>query len=286
MNDAVELIGVTKQYKEFRLNHISLNIPKGCIMGLIGENGAGKTTLIKAMTGLIVKDSGIIKLGGMELEKDEIAIKEDLGVVLSEADYPEYLKAAQLSKIMRNIYKQWDEKLFFTYLDEFGISKNKTIKECSKGMKMKLSIAVALSHNAKILILDEATSGLDPVIRDEILDIFMNYIQDEEHTILFSSHITSDLEKIADYITFLHEGNLIFSYSKDHLIYDYGIIRCKSKDMQRINPSHIVACRNNSFGQEILIKDRNEFEKFNHEFEVDNAKIEEIMLFYIKGERA
>lgn len=283
MEYAIEMQGVTKRYHRFCLDGIDFQVPKGCVMGLIGENGAGKTTLIKAALGLIRTDAGEVRIEGKQMKEAELAVKEDLGVVFDNCSFPEELTVANIRKLMRGFYRKWDETEFDALTTSFGLPEDKKIKEFSKGMKMKLSIAVALSHHAKLLILDEATSGLDPVVRDEILDLFLDFMQDEEHSILFSSHITSDLEKIADYITFLKNGTIVFSKSRDDLISNYGILKCRKKDLETMDSSGFVAERENAFDDEVLLKNRQEFVKKYPEAVVDPASVEDIILFYVRG---
>lgn len=285
MEYAIEVKNLNKQYKKFKLDNVTFNVPRGTIMGFIGENGAGKSTTIKAILNLIKKDSGAIKVLGKDIIKNEKEIKENLGIVLDGNNFHENLKIKDINKIMKGIYKLWDEIEFYKYLERFNIDTTKKIEEFSKGMKMKLSIAVALSHKAKILILDEATAGLDPVVRDEILDIFMEFIQSEENSILMSSHITSDLEKIADYITFIHNGKIIFSENKDSLIYDMGIVKCTEEDFKNIEKEDRTFYKKGTFSYEVLVKDKYEFSKKYPDLVIDNSNLEEIMLFYIKGEK-
>lgn len=279
----LQIEGLSKQYDNFKLNNISFNLPKGCIMGFIGENGAGKTTTINLLLNLIKKDSGNIKIFGLDNIQKEKEIKEQIGVVLDESFFHNNLKPTDISKIMKNTYKTWDNALFNQYLRKFKIPENKIIKELSKGMRAKLEIATALGHKPKLLILDEATSGLDPVIRNEILDIFLDFIQDEENSILISSHITSDLEKVADYITFIHDGNIIFCETKDNLIYSYGILKCGLGDFDKIDKGDYISYRKNNFGYEFLVKNKQEAKYKYKNYIVDNINIEDIMLFYIKG---
>ena len=215
MNNAIEIKNLSKKYKGFSLDNVSFNLPKGTIMGLIGENGAGKTTIIKTILDISFKDKGDIKIFGKDMNKN---LREDIGVVLDDGFFSDFLKANSLPNIMKNIYKNWDNEKYFYYLKRLSIPEDKIIKQLSRGNKMKLGIALALSHNPKLLILDEPTSGLDPIVREEILDIFQEFIQDEENSVLVSSHITSDLEKIADYITFIHSGSLVFSRELDELL--------------------------------------------------------------------
>ncbi|MDF2801369.1 MAG: hypothetical protein K0S61_1272 [Anaerocolumna sp.] len=283
MDYAIELKDVTKKYESFALDNVSFKVPQGSIMGFVGENGAGKTTTIKTMLNLIHTDGGLITLLGMDAAKEDKKIKEQIGVVFDESYFHENLKTKDISKIMSHIYSKWDNSLFEQYIDKFKIPKGRVVKELSNGMKMKLSIAVALSHDAKLLILDEATSGLDPIIRDEILDIFLEFIQKEDHTIFISSHITSDLEKIADYITFIHDGKIIFSENKDDLIYNYGVVHCKKEEIKRLKPSNIIGIRENKYGCEVMVNNKKEVEREHRDFIVDTTTIEEIILYKVKG---
>jgi len=280
LNNILEVKNLSKKYDGFALSDVNITLPKGCIMGFIGENGAGKSTTIKLILNLIHRDSGEVSVLGLDNITDNLQIKEDLGVVFDESNFPDTMNAADVNIVMRNIYKKWDEPFFHSYLDRFSLPLKKTIKEYSRGMKMKLSIAAALSHHAKLLILDEATSGLDPIVRDEILDVFMEFIQDEEHSVFLSSHITSDLEKIADYITFIHKGKIVFSEPKDTLLYDYGILKCSAADYEDINKDYVFGSRKNQFGVEALVQRA----KLNTLCTIDSASLEDIMLFRIKGE--
>lgn len=290
MDYALELRGISKSYKNFKLDNISFKVPKGCIMGFVGENGAGKTTTIKTILNLIHADKGNIRILGMDYMKDQLAIRNQIGVVFDESFFHENLTLLDISKIMKHIYSKWEDETFFRYANTFKLPKDKIVKEYSRGMKMKLSIAVALSHQAKLLILDEATSGLDPIVRDEILDIFLEFIQNEDHTIFISSHITSDLEKVADYITFIHEGSIILSESKDNLTDNYGVVKCKKEDFEKLDRNHIIGIRKNKFGYEVMIDNKREIikqmnqKKYSNEFYLDNTTIEEIILFKVRGE--
>jgi ABC-2 type transport system ATP-binding protein len=278
MEYALTLENVTKEYKDFKLDHINIHLPKGCIMGFIGENGAGKSTTIKLIMDLVKRDEGIITILGKDNKTELNSIKENIGIVMDELCFPENLNAREISKVMKKVYKTWDENKFYHFLQRFSIVKDKSIKEYSRGMKMKLSIAVSLSHDSKILILDEATSGLDPIVREEILDIFLEFIQDESNSIFVSSHIISDLEKICDYITFIHRGKIVFSESKDDLLDKYGILKCTEEELESLNPAAIKGVRKNKFGIEALVL-KDEI-KGNHV--IDKADIEDIMIFYIR----
>ncbi|MBE5966083.1 MAG: ABC transporter ATP-binding protein [Lachnospiraceae bacterium] len=281
--NAIVIQDLTKRYDNFTLDKISFHVPMGTIMGFVGENGAGKTTTIKAMLDLIHTDGGKISVLGSDsrnLPKEKKAL---LGVVLDGSNLHENLNLSNINFIMKRIYPNWEDAVFFNYGKKFNLPENKNIKEFSRGMKMKLSIAIALSHGAKLLILDEATSGLDPMVRDEILDIFLEFIQDEEHTILLSSHIISDIEKIADYVTFIHKGSIVFSENKDDLIYQHGVIHCRKEEAREINSSYIVGTRENSYGAEVLIKNKDAFLKRYHQYQIERTSIEEIMLFVSRG---
>ena len=285
MEYAIEVRNLTKEYENFKLENVSFNVGKGTIMGFIGENGAGKSTTIKAILNLIKKDNGLITVLGKEINRNEKGIKNELGIVLNDGNFNEKLNVKAINKIMKNIYKRWDDDVFYKYIEKFNIDTSKKIEEFSKGMKMKLSIAIALSHKAKILILDEAISGLDPVARDEVLDILMEFIQNEENSILMSSHITSDLEKIADYITFIHNGKIIFSENKDKLVYDMGVVKCTEKQFKTIEVQDRMFYKKGIFNYEVLIDNRDEFSKKYPSLVINNSNLEEIMLFYIKGDK-
>ncbi|CAM5185446.1 ABC-2 type transport system ATP-binding protein OS=Ureibacillus acetophenoni OX=614649 GN=SAMN05877842_101531 PE=4 SV=1 [Ureibacillus acetophenoni] len=279
MTNAIEVINLRKFLQKFQLKDVSFTLPKGTIMGFVGENGAGKTTTIKCILDLLKIDAGKIRLFGKEMSEDDLAIKSEIGVVFDDLHFPETLTAKKISKFMNKVFSNWDESYYFHLLNKLKVQENKKLNELSRGMKMKLSIAIALAHHPKLLILDEPTSGLDPIVRDEILDLFLEFMQNEEHSILFSSHITSDLEKIADYITFIHEGKILFSESKDTLLYEYAIWRGTKDELKDLPPESILAMRENSFGLEVLVK-RNEV---STAFELAQPTIEEIMLIYVKG---
>lgn len=283
MNDALTISGLTKTYKDFKLNGVSFSVPCGSIVGLIGENGAGKSTTINAILGLIQKEAGSICVLGKEQMDSEI--KEQIGVVFDGNNYPEILSPQKLNRVMVKIYHSWDEHTFLNLLRKFSLPADKLIKQFSKGMKMKLAIAVALSHNSKLLILDEATSGLDPVIRDDMLDILLDFAQDETHSILISSHITTDLEKIADYIVFIHEGQVVFSKPKDDLTEQYGIIKCGAAQFDALDKSDIIVYRKMDYEWQVLITDREAMKKKYPKALIEPATIDEIMLLYVKGER-
>lgn len=283
MTDAIlQIENLTRQYPGFLLDHISFSIPKGSIMGLIGENGAGKSTTIKAALNLIKRDEGKVTFWGQDLSLSE-GLKEDIGVVFDGINFYETLTPAKVGNISGAAYKQWDSSLYHNYLQRFQLPADKEIKNFSKGMKTKLCIAAALSHDPKLLILDEATSGLDPVIRDDILDVFLEFVQDENHSILMSSHISSDLEKIADYIMFIHQGKVLFCKSKDELRYRYGIIHCKTEVFHTIDPSEILAFRKDDYQWNVLTSDKERARRKYKNAVIDDASIDDILLLYVKG---
>ena len=285
MENILEIKNLSKKYKGFELKNVNIKLPKGMIMGFIGENGAGKTTTIKSILNIINRDSGEIKIFGLDNKENERKIKEDIGVVLDDSFLSEYLNPSDINKIMKNIYKNWDEKLYFKYIEDFKLPKEKISKEYSSGMKMKLKIAVALAHHPKLLILDEPTSGLDPVARNEILDIFQEFIQDENKGIFVSSHITSDLEHIADYITFINNGEIIFIKTRDELLENYGIVKCSEEQFKKIDKKDYIKYKKNRYEYDVLIEDKYEFKKKYDISVIDKTSLEDIMLIYIKGEK-
>ena len=285
MENILEIKNLSKKYKGFELKNVNIKLPKGMIMGFIGENGAGKTTTIKSILNIINRDSGEIKIFGLDNKENERKIKEDIGVVLDDSFLSEYLNPSDINKIMKNIYKNWDEKLYFKYIEDFKLPKEKMSKEYSSGMKMKLKIAVALAHHPKLLILDEPTSGLDPVARNEILDIFQEFIQDENKGIFVSSHITSDLEHIADYITFINNGEIIFTKTRDELLENYGIVKCSEEQFKKIDKKDYIKYKKNRYEYDVLIEDKYEFKKKYDISVIDKPSLEDIMLIYIKGEK-
>lgn len=281
MLNGIKLTEITKDYGSFKLDKVSMTLPSGYIMGLIGENGAGKTTLIKILLGLIEKDAGEVRVFDRPFDAEDSDIREHIGVVMDECSFPEDMTTTQLDKVMTSCYRTWDREAFARRLDDFDIPKNKKIKTFSKGMKMKLSIAQALSHDSKLLVLDEATAGLDPVVREEVLDILQEFIQDEDRSVLISSHILSDLEKICDYITFIHKGKVLISDSKDSMLERYAIVRCGKENFEAIDKAAIVAVREGMFGMEVLaLRDI-----VNPALITDDASIEDIMVFLIKEEK-
>lgn len=288
MNDfenAIEISGLTKKYDGFTLNDVSFNVPKGSIMGFIGQNGAGKTTTIKAILNIIKADSGKINIFGLDNTEHEYEIKENIAAVFDELPFHDSLSAKQLERILGGIYKSWDNIKFKEYLERFCLPEKKPFGKFSKGMKMKLQIAAALSHNAKLLIMDEATTGLDPVVRDEILHIFLEYLQDENNSILMSSHITSDLEKIADSVTFIDKGRLLLTGYKDDIIESHGVLKCTRSDYEAIDKSDIISARISDFGVCVMVSDKNACSRKYSGLMMDNTTLDEIMVYYVNADK-
>ncbi|RCX06900.1 ABC-2 type transport system ATP-binding protein [Anaerobacterium chartisolvens] len=287
MDYILKLDGVSKKFSEsnFALNDISFALPYGSIMGYIGENGAGKTTTIGCILNTIIQDCGTITIFGKEMNDSEIMLRQDIGVVYDGDNFPTYLTAEKLANVMRGLYKNWDDSLYQKYLANFKLNPKQKVKTYSKGMSMKLAITVALAHHPQLLILDEATSGLDPVMREEILEVFLDFVQDERHSILLSSHITSDLEKVADYITFIHDGSILLSAKKDDLLYNYAIMRCKSEQFTRLDKNDILAYRKRDYQIDVLVADKSKAERKYKDIVIDTVSIDEITLLLIKGER-
>ena len=278
--NAIEIKGLTKQYQGFRLGSYDLTLPSGCILGLVGENGAGKSTTIRLIMDAITRDAGPISVLGVDNRSPEFAgVKEDIGVVLDEAYFPEVLSAANVGKIMACTYRRWDMEKYRGYLSRFDLDDRKLIRDYSRGMRMKLAIAVALSHDPKLLILDEATSGLDPMVRDEILDIFNEFTRDPGHSILLSSHIVSDLEKICDYIAFLHKGKLMLCEEKDQLLEEYALVHLSAERFADLPEDSIVGRKNGRFGVEALVLRS----RVPQDLPVEHTNLEDIILFMAKG---
>ncbi|MBR3395284.1 MAG: ABC transporter ATP-binding protein [Firmicutes bacterium] len=251
--NALEIRELTKEYKDFKLDSLDLTLPAGCILGLIGENGAGKTTTIKAVLDIVKADSGEVTLLGRS--REEIAsIKEDLGIVLGEPGLSGCLTASQVDRIMEGIFSSWNGDLFRSLADQLDLPMNKKFKELSQGNRMKLGIAVAMSHGAKLLLLDEPTNGLDPVARDKVMNLLMEFTRDEDHAVLISSHIVSDLEKVCDYIAFLHEGKLMLCEEKDRLVEEYGVLHCRREDLEAIDPAAVIGCTDSVYGVSAVVK--------------------------------
>ncbi|MBO4750909.1 MAG: ABC transporter ATP-binding protein [Lachnospiraceae bacterium] len=283
--NAIEIKGLTKKYDGFTLDHISFQVPKGSIMGFIGQNGAGKTTTINSILNIIKKDEGEIKIFGLDHEKHETEIKNQMAAVFDELPFAEDLNAKQLSRILKGVFQTWDDEQFQRYLDRFQLPSKKKFSQFSKGMKMKLQIASALSHGAKLLVMDEATTGLDPVVRNEFLDLFLEFVQEENHSILMSSHITSDLEKVADYVTFIDRGKILITGMKDEILDNHGVIKCSKADFAQIDPKDYIAARVTDFGAEVMVADRHAASRTYGGLVLDKTTLEEIMLFYVTAGR-
>lgn len=287
MDNILELHQVCKTFPKtnFILDHVSFSVPYGSIMGFVGENGAGKSTTIGCVLNTVSKDSGTIKIFGKELADTDTELKEKIGVVYDGDNFPAYWTAEQLSDVMQGLYTNWDNELFKEYLNDFRLLPNQKIKSYSRGMTMKLAVSAALSHHPQLLILDEATSGLDPIMRDDMLDVFLEFVQEEDHSILLSSHITSDLEKIADYITFIHNGKLIMAASKNDLVYKFAVMRCKERQFLELDPGDIFAYRKRDYQIDVLVSNGKEIQRKYRNAVVDHVSVDEIMLLLVKGER-
>ncbi len=284
MEKILEIKDISKKYNDFALDNVSFNLDRGYVMGFIGPNGAGKSTTIKLIMNLIRKDSGYIKVFGLDSAKDEKEIKERIGFVYDNSYFYEELTCESMKKIIAPFYKRWDEKLYKKYMDEFSLPRDKKIKELSKGMRMKYSIILALSHNAELIIMDEPTSGLDPVVRAEILDIFRDIIQDENKSLIFSSHITMDLEKIADYITFINNGKIVFSEEKDSIIESYGIVKGDNNLLDRDIEKEFIGVKKNKFGFEALTSNKEKTKKiFGNKVIIERPTIDDIMVYNVRG---
>lgn len=278
MENCIEIKGINKKYAQFELNNVSFSVPCGTVMGFIGENGAGKSTTIKAILGLMKPDSGEITVLGEDSQDLSKELKEKIGVVFDGLTFPNTLNAIQLDKVMTGIYRNWSSETFFKYLTRFELPTKKKFRTFSRGMEMRLSIAAALSHDPQLLVLDEPTSGLDPVMRSEILDIFLEFMQDESHSILLSSHITSDLDRIADYITFIHKGKVIFTEERNEMRDKYRIIKCGEEQLSLIDKEDIIGMRKNRFNCEVLTTAAEKYP----DLAVDIPTIDDIMVFYVK----
>lgn len=281
----LEVKELHKTVGTFKLKDFSFTLPEGIIMGLIGENGSGKSTLLNTILGIFPKDTGEVHLFEKQAKSLNLQQVEEVGVVLDECNYPLALTPKQLNNVLKNVYRSWDESFYFNLLAKLQLSENLKLSAFSKGMKMKFSIAAAMSHRPRLLILDEPTSGLDPIIRDEIRQLFLEFVQDESCSILLSSHISADLEKIADHITFIHQGELVFSQSKDQLLEQFGILKCDEKTFLTMDKSGVVAVLKKDYVTEVLVRDRNNPDYVKLNGVMDDAGIDDIMLMHVKGER-
>ena len=279
--NAIELSHICKDFGSFAIQDLTLAVPTGTICGLVGENGAGKSTTIRLLCGALRPDSGTASVLGVDVSSPEfLAAKEDIGVVPDEAYFPESLNAVQVGKILAATYRRWDQSLYEGYLKRFDLPGNKQFKDYSRGMRMKLAIAAALSHHPKLLVLDEATAGLDPIVRDEVLDIFNEFTREEDHSILISSHILSDLEKLCDYIAFLHQGRLLFCEEKDQLLEQYGIFEDSRENLDCLQPEAIVAREESRYGGVRALVKR---DLAPTGFRLEKPTVEDVVLFLVKG---
>lgn len=279
--NALEIRDLTKSYGSFTLDNLNLTLPSGCIMGLIGENGAGKSTTIKLILDMVRKDQGKITILGKDNSENIELIKEEIGVVMDEAGIPECLTPIQVGKVMKHTFRLWDEEQYAMLLQKLSLPKDKRFKEFSRGMKMKLGIAIALSHGAKLLILDEPTSGLDPVVRDEVVEMFSEFTRDENHSILISSHIVSDLEKLCDYVAFLHKGKLLLCEEKDQLLAEYGLIHCTAEEAETLPKGAVKYKKENPYGIEAMVCRS----AVPSDMQVSPISIEELFVFMVKEAR-
>ncbi len=286
MENILEVKNLEKRYDKngFYLDKISFSVPKGSIVGLIGENGSGKTTTISTLLGLRKKDGGNVKLFGKEFNNEDVEVKERIGVSFDEVYLPRNLKAREISKIYKNIYEFWDEEYFINTLEKLGISKEKKVGDYSKGMQKMLSIVLSMSHKPELLILDEPTSSLDPVKRSEVLGFFQEYIENGDRSIIFSSHITSDIEHICDYVIYINSGKLIFFEPTIKLLYEYGLVKCTKEIFNKIPKGSIMAYCSGNHHTSVLVNTRKDIENISGEILIDNPTLEEIMNIYSKGE--
>lgn len=282
----LELDQVEKHFKDFSLDKISFRLEPGYIMGFIGPNGSGKSTTIKLIMNLIQKDGGSIRLFGKDHNQNEIEVKQQIGFVYEQDYFYENLTIDETKRLVSRFYTSWDENLFQKYRKHFELPADKKVKECSKGMKMKMSLALALAHRPKLILMDEPTSGLDPIVRNELLEILQDVIQDEEKAIFFSTHITTDLDRIADYITFIYQGKIVLAQNKDDLLHTYGIVKGGSNLLDEGSHQHFIGIRENQFGFEGLTKDASYIrQRFGEKVVIEKPTLDDIMLYYIKGGR-
>ena len=285
INNVIELKNVVRDYGDFKLDHISFAVPEGSVCGFIGQNGAGKTTTINLILDIINRDEGEINLFGKPVDQDHAYVREDVGVVFDEMGFHEFMTAKDINIMMKNIYKNWDEKVFFEYLRKFSLPSKKKCGAFSRGMRMKLQIAAALSHKAKLLIMDEPTSGLDPIVRNEMIGIFRDFVVEEDHTILLSSHITGDLEKIADEVVFIDGGKIVLSGNKDEILEKHGILKCKKEEASKVSEALIVGVEEEAYSTSILVNDRHAAAKLYPDMVMEEAALEDIMIYYVNAEK-
>jgi len=280
--NAIEINGLVRQYSGFTLGSLDLALPSGSIMGLVGENGAGKSTTIKLIMNAVSRDAGTVSVLGVSNQDAAFtALKEDIGVVLDEAYFPEVMSAKNVGSVMKNTYRKWNGKVYQDYLERFSLPPDKAFRDYSRGMKMKLAIAAALSHDPKLLILDEATSGLDPMVRDDILNIFNDFTRQADHSVLLSSHIVSDLEKICDYIAFIHGGRLLFCEEKDRLLEEYALVRLPKERLADLPEDSIIGQKCSEYGAQALVLRS----RVPEDLPLEHTNLEDIILFLARGDQ-
>lgn len=277
--NALEIKNLTKKIGDFQLDSLTLTLPSGCIMGLIGENGAGKSTVIRLILDILHKDSGTVTLLGRDNQEDIRLTKEEIGVVPDEVGIPDCLTAKQVGKIMKNTFSRWDDEEYARLLQKLSLPAEKAFRDYSRGMKMKLGIAIAMSHGSRLLLLDEPTSGLDPVARDEVVEMLYEFTRDESHSVLISSHIVSDLEKLCDYVAFLHRGKLLLCEEKDLLLAEYGMIHCSSEQLQRLDTSAVKHRKESPYGAEAIVRR----DAVPSDIPISPISIEELFVYMAKG---
>lgn len=283
MAPILEIKNLRKKFKDFTLKDINLTLERGFVMGFIGPNGAGKSTTIKLIMNLMNREGGEIKIFGKDNIKDEIEVKNEIGFVLDESYYYEEITVLEMKSILSSFYSKWDEGAFRRYAKDFDLPLKKKIKDLSKGMKMKFSLAIALSHHAELLIMDEPTSGLDPIVRSELLDIISDLMQDENKGVFFSTHITSDLDKIADYITFIDKGQIVLSTTKDDILDNYGLVKGPKSLIESNDTKNFIGTREGQFGFEALVQNKEEFRRLcSEKVVIEKPSLEDIMVYYTR----
>lgn len=285
MKNVIELSNVVKDYGDFKLDHLSFCVPEGSVCGFIGQNGAGKTTTIKLILDIVKRDAGDLRVFGESVGRGSAHLRENIGVVFDEMGFHEFMTGRDINRMMKHIYKNWDETMFFEYLRKFSLPSKKKCGAFSRGMRMKLQIAAALSHHAKLLIMDEPTSGLDPIVRNDMINIFREFVVEEDHTILLSSHITADLEKIADEVIFIDCGRIVLSGNKDEIMEKHGLLKCKKDEAAGISESLIVGIDEGNYGLNVLVNDRREAARRYPDLMLEEAALEDIMLYYVNRKR-
>lgn len=281
--NALDVIGLSKKYKDFKLDDVTFSVPAGTIVGLIGENGAGKSTTLKCILGLAKSDGGTVEVFGKPDLFDNALCRTDLGIVFDDDNFPRSYSPKKIQQIMRILYRKWDDQEYLRLLKKLDIPYNKALGRFSKGMRVKHALAVAFSHHASLLVLDEPTSGLDPIVREEVLDLLLDYVADDMHSVLISSHISSDLKKVCDSIVFLHKGNVVFQKDKDELLYRYGILRCTPSQFDKLNGADIIRFRPRGSEIDVLVEDRKSISMRYPDMIADPASLDDIMLLYVKG---